>query len=45
MIMESGPKARLFPGTLGQKDAPGAMMDNGKILLAVSPQGVNSSTK
>jgi len=28
---------------LGQKDAPGAMMVNGKILLAVSPQGVNSS--
>jgi len=25
------------------KDAPGAMMVNGKILLAVSPQGVNSS--
>ena len=32
-----------LPGTLGQKDAPGAMMVNGKILLAVSPQGVNSS--
>src|ERR1019366_9355074 len=28
---------------LGMKDAPGAMMVNGKILLAVSPQGVNSS--
>lgn len=26
----------------GMKDAPGAMMFNGKILLAVSPQGVNS---
>jgi hypothetical protein len=26
------------------KDAPGAMMVNGKILLAVSPQGVNSDT-
>ncbi len=33
-----------LPGTLGQKDAPGAMMVNGKVLLAVSPQGVNSST-
>lgn len=32
-----------LPGTLGQKDAPGAMMVNGKILLAVSPQGDNSS--
>jgi hypothetical protein len=29
--------------SLGQKDAPGAMMVNGKILLAYSPQGVNSS--
>ena len=28
---------------LGMKDAPGAMMVNGKILLAVSPQGINSS--
>jgi hypothetical protein len=28
---------------LGMKDAPGAMMVNGKILLAVSPQGDNSS--
>jgi hypothetical protein len=28
---------------LGMKDGPGAMMVNGKILLAVSPQGVNSS--
>jgi len=27
----------------GMKDAPGAMMVNGKILLAVSPQGINSS--
>jgi hypothetical protein len=33
-----------LPGTLGQKDAPGAMMVNGKVLLAVSPQGVNSSS-
>jgi hypothetical protein len=32
-----------LPGTLGQKDGPGAMMDNGKILLAVSPQGNNGS--
>lgn len=32
-----------LPGSLGQKDAPGAEMVNGKILLAVSPQGVNSS--
>jgi hypothetical protein len=32
-----------LPGTLGQKDAPGAMMVNGKVLLAVSPQGNNSS--
>lgn len=31
------------PLGLGMKDAPGAMMVNGKILLAVSPQGVNSS--
>jgi hypothetical protein len=31
------------PGGLGMKDAPGAMMVNGKILLAVSPTGVNSS--
>ena len=29
-------------GGLGQKDAPGAMMFNGKVLLAVSPMGVNS---
>jgi hypothetical protein len=28
---------------LGMKDAPGAMMVNGNILLAVSPQGDNSS--
>jgi hypothetical protein len=33
-----------LPGTLGQKDAPGAMMVNGKVLLAVSPQGVNSAS-
>src|ERR1017187_1422052 len=32
-----------LPAGLGQKDAPGAMMVNGKILLAVSPQGTNSS--
>ncbi|HWY30616.1 MAG TPA: hypothetical protein VNX46_07690 [Candidatus Acidoferrum sp.] len=32
-----------LPSPLGQKDAPGAMMNNGKVLLAVSPQGVNSS--
>jgi hypothetical protein len=30
-------------GGLGMKDAPGAMMVNGKILLAVSPPGDNSS--
>ena len=35
--------ASLPDSSLGQKDAPGAMMVNGKILLAVSPQGVNSS--
>jgi hypothetical protein len=28
---------------LGMKDAPGAMMANGKVLLAVSPMGDNSS--
>jgi hypothetical protein len=33
-----------LPGTLGQKDAPGAMMVNGKVLLGVSPQGVNSAS-
>ena len=32
-----------LPGTLGQKDAPGAMLVNGRVLLAVSPQGDNSS--
>lgn len=31
-----------IPGGLGMKDAPGAEMVNGKILLAVCPQGVNS---
>jgi hypothetical protein len=31
------------PNGLGQKDAPGAEMVNGIILLAVSPQGDNSS--
>jgi hypothetical protein len=35
------PSATL-PAGLGQKDAPGAMMVNGKILLAVCPQGTNS---
>jgi hypothetical protein len=30
------------PNGLGQKDAPGAMMVNGKVLLAVCSQGVNS---
>jgi hypothetical protein len=33
-----------LPAGLGQKDAPGAMMVNGKVLLAVSPQGNNSDT-
>jgi len=35
--------ASLPDSSLGQKDAPGAMLDNGNILLAVSPQGTNSS--
>jgi len=33
-----------LPNGLGMKDAPGAMMVNGKILLAVSPTGLNTTT-